>query len=340
MRRPKRIKILAMVFAVALVSLTSGAAFGGTLTMRLTTDTPETMPQGRAASWFGEEIMKALPGSEVKVFNASSLYNNTDSLEAMHSGTLEACWATLSKISGILPQGLCLRMPSLFGSYEQVQKIPQTEIGSFITKAADKKGFVLLSWGNLSPYIGVGSRERIFKPADWQGKKVRVYEKYTQLAMVKIMGGNPIVMPWGEFVPSAQSGVVDAGFTSLSSWGKVKETLPYFTSIGMVPDYYVFLVAKRWWNNLDSKMRDTVQKVAVAAAKRQMVWQFEKDQIDTQKLGTKDPATPGFYLLSDAQLAPYKEKWIEPIRKIIEGKIGKDGPEALDMAIRISKELK
>jgi len=340
MRRPQRIKILAMVFAVALVTWTSGTAFGGALSMRLTTDTPETMPQGRAATWFGEEIMKVLPGSEAKVFNASSLYNNTDSLEAMHSGTLEACWATLSKISGILPQGLCLRMPSLFSTYEQVQKIPQTEIGSFITKAADKKGFVLLAWGNLSPYIGVGSRERLLKPADWQGKKVRVYEKYTQLEMVKTMGGNPVVMPWGEFVPSAQSGVVDAGFTSLSSWGPVKETLPYFTSIGMIPDYYVFMVAKRWWNNLDSKTRDTVNKVAVAAAKKQMIWQFEKDQADAQKYVTKDPSAAGCYMLSDAQLAPYKEKWIEPIRKIIEEKIGKDGPDALDMAIRISKELK
>ncbi len=339
MRKQNLIKMLAMVLIPTIIALVSGSAFGGALSMRLTTDTPETMPQGRAASWFGEEVAKAIPGSEVKVFNASSLYNNPDSLEAMHSGTLEACWATLSKISGIIPHGLCLRMPSLFSSYEQVQKIPQTEIGAFVTRAAEKKGFVLLSWGNLSPYIGVGSRARIFKPEDWSGKKVRVYEKYTQIEMVKTMGGNPVVMPWGEFVPSAQSGVVDAGFTSLSSWGKVKETLPYFTSIGMVPDYYVFLVAKRWWEKLDAKTRETVARIATEAARKQMAWQYEKDQEDTEKLGTKDPAQPGFYLLTPDQLAPYKEKWIKPIRQIIEKKIGKDGPEALDLAIKLSKEL-
>ena len=340
MGKQKKIKILATGLAVAFVMLISGSSFAGSLSMRVTTDTPETMPQGRAASWFGEEIMKILPGSEVKVFNASSLYNNADSLEAMHSGTLESCWATLSKISGIVPHGLCLRMPSLFGSYEQVQKIPQTEIGYFISQAAEKKGFIILAWGNVSPFIGVGSRERLLKSTDWEGKKVRVYEKYTQIAMVKTVGGNPVVMPWGEFVPSAQSGVVDAGFTSLSSWGKVKETLPYFTSIGMIPDYYVFMVAKRWWNKLDPKTRYTVEKTAIAAAGKQMLWQYEKDQGDVKKLETKDPSTPGFYLLNNAQLAPYKKKWIEPVRKIIEKKIGKDGPEALDMAIRVSNELK
>lgn len=333
--------ILSIVIGIAMIIVGSsaGTAFGNSFSMRLTTDTPETMPQGRAASWFGEELMKRIPGSEAKVFNASSLYNNADSLEAMHSGTLEASWATLSKISGIIPNGLCLRLPSLFSSYEQVQKIPQTDIGTFITKAAEKKGFILLAWGNLSPFIGVGSRERILKPEDWKGKKIRIYEKHTQLAMVKTMGGNPVVMPWGEFVPSAQSGVVDAGFTSLSSWGKVKETLPYFTSIGMIPDYYVFLVAKRWWDKLDPDTRKIVEMTAVEAAQKQMEWQYEKDQIDIEKLGTKDPASPGFYLLSEAELAPYKEAWIEPIRKIIEEKIGKEGPEALDMTIRLSKEL-
>jgi len=331
--------VIASLVVVLIMMVCSGVALGDSFSMRLTTDTPETMPQGRAASWFAEELMNKLPGSEVKVFNASSLYNNADSLEAMHAGTLESCWATLSKISGIIPNGLCLRMPSLFSSYEQVQKIPETEIGTFISEAAAKKGFVLLSWGNLSPFIGVGSRERIHKPEDWKGKKVRVYEKHTQLAMVKTLGGNPVVMPWGEFVPSAQSGVVDAGFTSLSSWGKVKETLPYFTSIGMIPDYYIFLVAQKWWDGLDAETREAVKQTAEAAAQKQMEWQYEKDQADIEKLGTKDPAAPGFYLLTDAELAPYKETWIEPIRKIIEKKIGKEGPQALDMSIRISKEL-
>jgi hypothetical protein len=48
---------------------------------------------------------------------------------------------------------------------------------------------------------------------------------------------------------------------------------------------------------------------------------------------------PGFYLLSADQLAPYKERWMNPVRKVIEKKIGKDGAKALDIAIKISKEL-
>jgi TRAP-type C4-dicarboxylate transport system substrate-binding protein len=58
--------------------------------MRVTTDTPDVMPQGVTATWFGQEVQKRIPGSQVKIYNDSSLMNNPDSMEAMHSGTLEA----------------------------------------------------------------------------------------------------------------------------------------------------------------------------------------------------------------------------------------------------------
>ena len=264
----------------------SEAVEAGQPSMRLTTDTPETMPLGRAAAWFGQEIERRLPRSEVKIFNSSALYDNADSLEAMHAGTLEACWATSSKIAGIIPEALCLRIPSLFGDYSQVQSIPETKIGRYITQACEKKGFIPLSWGNVSPYIGIASKYRIISPSEWDGKKIRIYEKEVQKVMVRELGGNPIVMPWGEFVPSVQSGVVDAGFASLSSWEKVKETLPFFTSVGMIPDYYLFLVAKRWWSKLDDNTRRIVGEVAKEAAAKQMQWQYEKDQADTKALGT------------------------------------------------------
>ena len=60
---------------------------------------------------------------------------------------------------------------------------------------------------------------------------------------------------------------MDAGFTSLGSWGPVKETLPYFTSIGLIPDYYVFMVAKRWWEKLPEETRQVVAEVAREAGR-------------------------------------------------------------------------
>ena len=331
---------LLVVWCLALGFISIGileAAEAGQPSIRLTTDTPETMPLGRAAAWFGQEIERRLPRSEVMIFNSSSLYDNTDSLEAMHAGTLEACWATSSKIAGIIPEALCLRIPTLFSDYSQVQKIPGTKIGQYISKACEKKGFVLLSWGNLSPHIGVASKSRILSPSEWDGKKVRIYEKEVQKIMVRELGGNPIVMPWGEFVPSVQSGVVDAGFASLSSWEKVKETLPYFTSVGMVPDFYIFLVAKRWWAKLDDPTRRIVSEVATEAAAKQTQWQYEKDQVDTKALGTDDPSRPGFYRLSPDQLKPYEEKWATPTRKIVQRKIGKSGEDILNQIIELSR---
>jgi len=307
--------------------------------MRITTDTPDVMPQGLAATWFAEELTRRIPGSEVKVFNASSLYNNADSLEAMQAGTLEACWATTSKISGIIPEVLSLRMPALFSNYAQALLIPKTDLGAYLEDAAGEQGFVWLDWGVLSPYIGVGAKERILEIEDWPGKKVRCYEKALQTLQTDLVGASPIVMPWGEFVPSVQSGVVDAGFTSLSSWGPVKETVPYFTCFGMVPDYYAFLVADEWWIGLSPVTQKVIVEVLGEACDMQQKNQYASDMKKLAELATTDPTKPGVYLLSAEELEPYKELWLEKVREKAIETIGAGGEQAIELAIATSEEL-
>ena len=307
--------------------------------MRITTDTPDVMPQGVAATWFGEELAKRLPGSEAKVFNGSSLYNNADSLEAMRAGTLEACWATTSKISGIIPEVLSIRMPALFSNYAQALLIPKTDLGAYLESAAGEQGFVCLNWGVLSPYIGVGAKERILEIEDWQGRKVRCYEKALQTLQTELVGASPIVMPWGEFVPSVQSGVVDAGFTSLSSWGPVKETVPYFTCFGMVPDYYAFLVAEEWWNGLSPATQGVIVDVLAEACDMQQKNQYASDMKKLAELATTDPTKPGVYLLTAEELEPYKDLWMEKVREKAIETIGAGGEQAIALAIATSEEL-
>lgn len=306
--------------------------------MRLTTDTPDAMPQGIAATWFGQEMQRRIPGGEAKVFNASSLMNNADSLEAMNSGTLEACWASMSKLGSVIPEVMAIRLPAMVTTYDQVKAIPKSEFGKYIEKAALAKKFVALGWGILSPYAGVAAKQRILTIDDWKGKKVRCYDKTTQVLEVKLAGGSPNVMSWGDFLPAVQSGVVDAGFTSLGSWGPVKETVPYFTCIGIVPDYYIFMVAKKWLDSLPAEQQAIVKAVAAQACAKQAQMQYENDMRDIEKFLTKDPSKVGVYLLQDKELEPYKKLWMGELEKAILKAIGSRGKEALDIAISSTKK--
>jgi len=349
MERKIGLVALAVVFGASLLAGCARPAAGPAsapaaetpqaVNMRITTDTPDVMPQGVAATWFGEELARRIPGSEVKVFNASSLYNNADSLEAMKAGTLEACWATTSKISGIIPEVLSIRMPALFSNYAQALLIPKTDLGEYLENAAAEQGFVWLNWGVLSPYIGVGAKDRILKTADWQGRKVRCYEKALQTLQTELVGASPIVMPWGEFVPSVQSGVVDAGYTSLSSWGPVKETVPYFTCFGIVPDYYAFLVAEEWWNGLSPVTQKVVAEVLAEACDMQQKSQYSSDMKKLAELATTDPTKPGVYLLAAEELEVYKELWMDKVREKAIETIGGGAEQAIALAIATSEEL-
>ena len=59
--------------------------------------------------------------------------------------------------------------------------------------------------------------------------------------------------------------------------------------------------------------------------------QFEKDLADLEKFKATDPSQPGFYLLGDLELEPYKKLWLEPVSKIIEKRIGKDGRPLMEL---------
>ena len=50
--------IMTVVCALVLAVHLPVFAASGALNMRLTTDTPDVMPQGVAATWFGQEIQK------------------------------------------------------------------------------------------------------------------------------------------------------------------------------------------------------------------------------------------------------------------------------------------
>ena len=108
---------------------------------------------------------------------------------------------------------------------------------------------------------------------------------------------------------------MDAGFTSLGSWGPVKETVPYFTCVGIVPDYYPF-----WWPRTGgipcrAATQAIVKEVAQQACAKQADMQYDSDMDALKKYGTKDPQKIGVYVLEGKELDPYKKLWMEEVEK-------------------------
>lgn len=312
------------------------------IVMKVTTDTPATQPLGVALNWFAEEIKKQIPGSEVRVFHAGSLYATADSLEAMRAGTLEACWATSGKATGIFPEFSVFGLPMTVTAEKTFMGLMEGKIGSLVMDLSTKKGYAYLGWGTVSPLIGVAAKTRLLKIEDFKGKKVRAFDKVAHPIMMEKVGAAAVSLAWADFPSSIQSGVVDSGFAGLVSWGGVRQTAPYLTLPGFGGsgiNYYFFLVSKPWLEKLPPATQSIIKKVAADACVMEQKLQTKADNDSLSQYQTQDPTKPGAYVMSKAEANVFKALWQEPVAAAIKKEIGARGEEIVKNYIDAANEL-
>ena len=108
-------------------------------------------------------------------------------------------------------------MPGVVSSYEQGYAWKKAEIGKRLNALMAEKGAVLVTW--LWQAGGAASRDAkpILVPEDVKGKKVRGGSREMDL-MLKGAGASVVSMPSNEIYAAMQTGTMDVGMTSSTSF--------------------------------------------------------------------------------------------------------------------------
>ncbi|HEX78146.1 MAG TPA: TRAP transporter substrate-binding protein [Dehalococcoidia bacterium] len=309
--------------------------------MRVTSDAPAAPhPKGAAMDWFKAELEKRIPGSEVRLYPAGSLYTDPDAVEALALGTLEACWGQAGKISGFEPKASIFALPFLLTSKEAVLALPDSELGRYISDLMETKGIKTLGYGYVSTYLGMCSTYRITTPDDLKGKKFRVFVKLTQEPMMEALGCSPTTLAWAEVPSALGSGVVDGVCTSTGGWRKIKDLAPYYTTLGyggFGTDLYPFWVSTKWWNTLTPETQAVIAQTAYEACLYEQELQDKDDQRMLDEYGTTDPTKPGIYVLSKEEAEAFRALWVPAVYDKLAAVVGKD---LVAMAVAFAEQFK
>jgi TRAP-type C4-dicarboxylate transport system substrate-binding protein len=294
-------------FLIAGVSSASLAADKPSpVTIRIASDfSPAPHPAGISLEYFKEELAKAIPGSELRIFTAGALYKVPEAVEAMTDGNLEMTWGQFGKSSQIDPYSSLVNGPMLLTTPGAMNELDNFETYKFLKKRfSDIHGVKLFGSGHLSMYVGLGAGERILKPADLKGKKIRSMGPAENVTL-ETWGANAVTMAFGDVPPALETKVIDGLVTSLGGFSSTKDQAPFFTIAGIngiTGDYYWIGASEAWWNKLDKPTQDTLQTLIVEKVipfSKKINWCNDKRVID--KYGTKDPSKPGIYILSPEQ---------------------------------------
>ncbi len=125
------------------------------------------------------------------------------------------------------------------------------------------------------PSQGFYTKEPITSPADFKGKKLRIYSTSTQ-EMGTLLGFQATILPFAEIPQAFSTGLIDALFTSaqtgidIQAWDNTK----YFTNVGAILSKNALLVNARAFAALPKEVQAELVTAGQAYTKRS--WAMSK----------------------------------------------------------------
>lgn len=264
---------------------------GGKESIILAHNMDENHPVHKGMVFFSEEVRKNSQGKyEVQIFPNGQFGREREVIELLQMGAVSMTKVSSLSLEAFVPYYSAINLPYLFRNKEHYFAALDGEIGQEIHKLGASKKFRGLTYydsGSRSFY----THKPINSPKDLKGLKIRVMASATSINMLKLLGGSPTPMSYGEIYTALQQNVIDGAENNitaltLSRHGEVAKHYSLDEHI-MAPD--VLIISEKVWQSLPSKDQEIFKNAAESSAKHQRkLWAAMTEEMKKQaqeKLG-------------------------------------------------------
>lgn len=267
----KRFALAAAAVLTLALSATSFAA-----TMKYAVTFPSAGTQADGAQKFADLVKEYTNGSvEVEIYYASTLGGNTESMEGLRMGTIEATELSLTAISAYSDIWSTFSLPYLWESGQQaIDVLSSEEVMSVLEEDLESNGMMAIAWQNLGSRNILNTMRPINTPEDLKGMTIRVIQDPVLVDSIEAMGGAPVTMAWSECYSGLEQGTINGlensapviVANSMENVGKYYSLTEQF----IMPD--PILVSAMWFNTLTPEEQEGILK---AGEEYTRVWNEE-----------------------------------------------------------------
>lgn len=259
----KKILIAALTGLALSVSIASAETV-----LRLSHNAAPGNPKAVASDKFAELVNKKTEGRVKVVVGGSAQFgDDAESITNMRLGTLALSANSQGATSGAVPEFAVVGLPFLFRDLPHAYKVVDGPVGDELSKAADKKGLVLLAlWDNGIRHVSNNKRP-INVPDDLKGIKIRTPPDPVTLEIFNALGANPAPLAFSELYIALQQGVFDGQENPLVNIysSKLFEVQKYISLTGHKYEATPLLASKTVWASLSKKDQTAIREAAVEA---------------------------------------------------------------------------
>ncbi|XZG70430.1 TRAP transporter substrate-binding protein [Chitinibacteraceae bacterium HSL-7] len=246
----------------------------------------EDSNQGRAAKFFAQEVEKRSGGKmKVRAIGAAALGSDTQMQQALIGGAQEMMVGSTTTLVGITKEMGLWDTPFLFNNSAEADAVLDGPVGAKVMNKLQDKGLVgLVYWENGFRNL-TNNKRAVTKLEDLSGVKLRVMQNDVYLNSFKLLGANPVPMPFSELFTALETRTVDGQEnpynTILSS--KFYEVQKYLTVSNHVYTPWIITVSKKYWD----KLSKDEQKVLLDAAVASRAFERKDTRAEAQKALTE-----------------------------------------------------
>ncbi|MCG8308598.1 MAG: TRAP transporter substrate-binding protein [Cytophagales bacterium] len=273
--------------------------------LKLAHGLPTDHPVHKAMVFMADRCKEISKGElQIQIYASGQLGSEQQCVELLQIGSLAITKVSAAVMESFTDDYKVLGLPYIFRDQEHGFKVFDGEIGRELLLSTENK------WIRGLCFYDAGSRsfytidKPIIHPDDLKGMKIRVMKSKTAMDMVRMLGGSPTPISWGELYTALQSEVVDGAennppsFYTSHHYEVCKHySLDEHTS---VPD--VLIISQHIWNDLTDEEKGWLQQAAddsVPVQRKLWAESVKKSLEEVQKAGVT---------IYYPEKAPYQEK--------------------------------
>lgn len=273
--------LLAAVAALAIGGLATTAMAAEKF--RISLETGPNHVRNISMKKFVEKLKAESAGRlDVEFYEGASLYKDRDVPKALAQGNLEMALPGLWQLDKFVPDAVVTDLPMFYGaSAEQVHAVMDGPVGRELYKKLEDKLRVVvigrqMDLGHVNLFTGfaIEGYDSIV------GKKIRIPGGAASGERFKVLGANPVLIPWPDLPLAMTQGTVDGAITTFESVRSAKlwDSNVKFAYADRETFYgYVPMVSKAFWDRVSPDIRtfitetweNSIDDIRNTAAERQ-----------------------------------------------------------------------
>lgn len=225
----------------------------------------------------------------IRLVTNSSLSGNNQrtELEMVQTGTLGGSWESSILLTNVDRRWTVWSMPWLFDSYEEAERICESELGEDMLAMLEEKNIIGLAYGFNGFRRLTNSKRPVSQLADMEHLKIRIPSQQMYVTLFQAWGADPSQMNFGDLIIALREGAMDGQENPLhviESTG-LYEIQNYLTLWEYSFDPIIFCLSKTAWDRLTPDQQKVIRQAAkeAAAIQRQTVIDNEKQHLETLK---------------------------------------------------------